>query len=67
MNASLYTVKFVGGPSDGLVLSDPHFSVRDKLQMPARPAFVQHGNSRSNELVGYWSTAYLLTLKAPYN
>lgn len=63
MNTSLYTVEFVGGPSDGLVLSDPHFDVRDKLQMPAVPACLRSGNARGHELVGYWSTAYLLTSK----
>lgn len=61
MNSSLYTIQFVGGPSDGLVLSDPHFDVRDKVQMPARPAYVRAGHTRCHELVGYWSTAYLLT------
>jgi hypothetical protein len=61
MNASLYTVRFVGGPSDGLVLSDPHFNVQDELQMPASPAVVRCGQTRCYELVGHWSTAYRLT------
>ena len=61
MNASLSTVRFVGGPSDGLVLSDPHFNIRDKLQMPASPAAVRCGQTSCYELVGYWSTAYRLT------
>src|SRR5436190_18744111 len=61
MNASYCTVKFVGGPSDGLVLRVPHFDGRDKLQLPASPAFVQCGQTDCNELVGYWSTVYLLT------
>jgi hypothetical protein len=63
MNASYYTVKFVGGPSDGLVLRDPHFDVRDKLQMPVAPAYVRSDKTHCYELVGYWSTAYLLTSK----
>jgi hypothetical protein len=63
MNTSLYTVEFVGGPSDGLVLSDPHFDVRDKLQMPAVPACFRSGQVRCHELAGHWSTAYLLTSK----
>lgn len=61
MNASLFTVHFVGGPSDGLVLRDPRFNVRDKLQMPASAAIVRRGQSHCYELKGYWSTAYLLT------
>jgi hypothetical protein len=43
-----------------LVLSEPHFEPQDKLRMPAGPAFVRRGQGRCNELVGYWSTAYLL-------
>jgi hypothetical protein len=54
-------VQFAGGPSDGLVLSEPHFETRDKLQMPAAPAFVRCGQQSCFELVGYWSTAYRLT------
>jgi hypothetical protein len=61
MNASLYTVHFIGGPSDGLVLSDPHFNVRNKLQMPSSPAVVRCGRTHCYEFVGYWSSAYLLT------
>ena len=53
-------VRFVGGPSDGLVLSDPDFKIRTKLQMPAAPAFVQCGQHSCRELVGYWFTTYQL-------
>jgi hypothetical protein len=61
MNTSLYTVQFIGGPSDGLLLREPHFNVQDKLQMPAGPAVVRCGQIHCYELVGYWSAAYLLT------
>jgi hypothetical protein len=61
MSASLYAIQFVGGPSDGLVLRDPHFNLRDKLQMRASPAVVRCGQTRCYELVGYWSAGYLLT------
>jgi hypothetical protein len=61
IHAPQYTIHFVGGPSDGLVLSDPHFSAQDKLQMAAGPAFVQCGQGHCYELVGDWSTSYLLT------
>jgi hypothetical protein len=54
-------VRFVGGPSDGLVLSDPRFRPQDRLQMPTTPAFVRCGQHSCCELVGYWSMAYLLT------
>lgn len=54
-------VRFVGGPSDGLVLSDSRFSPQDKVQMPAGPALVQCGHQLCRELVGHWSTAYSLT------
>jgi hypothetical protein len=63
MNTSLCTVQFVGGPSDGLVLYDPDFKVRDKLELPARPAFEILGETRWCELVGHWSTAYMLTAR----
>ena len=44
-----------------MILSDPHFNARDKLQMPASPATVRSGQTHCYELVGYWSSAYLLT------
>jgi hypothetical protein len=61
MNTSLCRIEFVGGPSDGLVLSDPHFTARHKLQMPAAPAFVPHGRRLCCRPSSYWSTAYRLT------
>jgi hypothetical protein len=61
MNTSLYTVEFFGGPSDGLVLTDPHFNVRNKLLLPAVPACLRSGQNHCHELAGHWSTAYLLT------
>jgi hypothetical protein len=55
-------VRFIGGPSDGLVLSDSHFNAQDKVQMPATPAFVRSGQHSCCELAG-WSTAYRLTCR----
>ena len=52
-------VEFVGGPSDGLVLSDPHFRPRGKLQMPAMPAIAPRGHNEWWEL-GHWFTTYQL-------
>lgn len=60
MNASLCKVEFVGGPSDGLVMNDPYFNIRHKLQLPACPATVRLGHTRCHELVGHWFTVYLL-------
>jgi hypothetical protein len=60
MNASLYKVRLVGGPVDGLVLSDLPFNVRNKLQMPSSPAAVRCRQTDCYELAEYWST-YVLT------
>ncbi len=54
-------VKFVGGPSDGLVLSDSHFEAQDKLRLPATPEFVRCGQHSCRERVGHWSATYSLT------
>jgi hypothetical protein len=58
---SPYIVQLVGGPSDGLVLSDPDFTAQGKLWMGGTPALVRRGGQSCRELVGYWSPVYRLT------
>ncbi len=63
MKTSFCTIQFFGGPSDGLILRGPGFTVRDKLDLPSCPAFKRHRQTSCYELVGQWSTAYGLTSK----
>jgi hypothetical protein len=60
MIATRFVTHFVGGPSDGLVLRDPHFIVRNKVEFPAGPAIVRRDPTRCYELIGNWSATYLL-------
>jgi hypothetical protein len=59
MIVTRFVIQFVGGPSDGLVLSDPHFIVRNKVELPAGPAIVRRDPTRCYELIGNWTAAYL--------
>jgi hypothetical protein len=55
-------VQFVGGPCDGLVLTDLHFEQRDTVRMPGRPANGECSQSDA-EFVGSGTTAYELTIE----
>jgi hypothetical protein len=61
MSAPSFKCELVGGPSDGLVVVDPPYVTRDKVQLPIGPAMVPRGHTRCYELVGQWTATYRLT------
>jgi hypothetical protein len=56
-------VQFVGGPCDGLVLTDLHFERRDTVRMPGRPANGECSRHSRPEFVGPGITEYKLTIE----
>jgi hypothetical protein len=65
MNAFLYHVRFVGGPSDGLVIqaTSSSFKPKKKLSLSESPIFVRHNHSSCYEFLGHRSSAYQMTSK----
>jgi hypothetical protein len=61
MNARTFKIRYVGGPLDGLVVTDSCLRVETTRRMPPNPAVVRCTGTRCFELVGFWCTVYRLT------
>jgi hypothetical protein len=46
MRSYLYQVRFIGGPSDGVVVAVTSFPFGDRLRMPASPVTIESGTNR---------------------
>ena len=62
MNTSVYRLRFIGGPRDGLAVTTTSSFCEEALRILASP-IVRRVNNNCYELVGYYNTAYRLTSK----